>query len=81
MNGENLNTTCRRTLYPTHLISSSCLLVHNCRSDLFCIFFPMFVVTRSNVNMVPTVGGARKRKEITFLWSLWSGEISTNAEG
>lgn len=36
---------------------------------------------QNNVNMVSTVGVAHKRKEMIFLWSLWSDEISTNAEG
>ena len=57
------------------------LAVHNWETDWFCIFFPMLVVTKSNVNMVSTVGGAHNRKEMIFLWSLWSDEISTNAEG
>jgi len=40
----------------------------------------MFVVTKGNVNMVSVVGGAHRRKEMTRLWSLWSDEISTDAE-
>lgn len=46
----------------------------------FSVFSPVFVVTKSNVNVVSMVGGAHKRREVTFLWSLWSDEISTNAE-
>lgn len=41
----------------------------------------MVVVTRSHVGMMRSVGGAHRRKEMTFLWWLWSDEISTSAEG
>lgn len=36
---------------------------------------------KNHLSMMPLVGGAHRRKEMTFLWWLWSDEISTSAGG
>lgn len=80
MNGDKLITTCSIALYPVHLLSSSCCLyvIRRLISSLSCLL--CLWLQKSNVNLVSMVGGAHKRREVTFLWSLWSDEISTNAE-